>query len=1372
MNEGTDPPDDGETAAAVTSTSPPPTLPDARDALSALEDAVSALAGELETLPWQTAVGRLAALERALLEEECDAARDGTPPQEHPVLPVALGWVERVRRAGGTTSAAAVETLASEILCRGLRVRERLGLDVLEAVQRDGEGAVTREQRDDLFDALVATEELRNRVEGRAERIGPAVEADARAVCEEAIRVQQVLREGLEVAVRQHPPGPDTRKAWTGRLVDLADESVLSAIEVDARVGARLLGEAHRALTWHLEQIEGRGAASPQLRRRLRKRLKRVQSERVELTLQARLERTFGARRVELWEASVLVAIAVVIGLLFVSLVHGSPPWLMWVDTGVCAFLLWDFFVKAGHIGFHPTWLKRHVLTDFLPALPFGLLATVVVDSADTGRMAKLIQVLRIQKILRSLRLALPLIRLYRALTFLVRGLDRLVRRNARMLMGEVLLFPTPEERRLARSETRTMDMRLWQLRSKVDGHFEALLEGAQDGQRRDLANARLEVLRVVATEAVPTTDRRDDPRAARREGLPMAEDLLVRLSRMRSEEVEGRIGREAVGRIARGARMTARSPLRFAPLLGRWAPADAADLPDRRVASRTVRSMARSFATLHRRVLWWADLRGTLTPGELVGRVGSTLVARSARPAVRLLAIGGAFLLLQLILMALGVDTGSGTAGATSPSAGAAGGLVGFLKGLLDTLQSLVKGALLILGSVCLGFLAIGLWLQRLARDTTVFHEQVARAQFLHLTDSIKARSREVDAALLAQRVFRPERNLFEKDGAREATERDQSRFVRGLERFMAEGVSPPSMDQGFDPVARSVMLYRDLLDGALLAHSDTRATSQLLGNLALQRMLEHAGRVDPRTRKHLRSLDLERRRTFLTGPYLWFHSISRALSSRSARLIVDYNAHAIPVGEIERAGAPERDRYEAWLADRNPSRPIEDEEESVRASAKGRAAQLTTAFTVLHFLDVSPARDAEVAKRFGPRVLEKLQSDRRALVRTVFGTFPLHRLPLESRVLNFRDLYRDWVEGGKILFIPLRLFVIGCRLTAFGFRSLVRAVGAIRQPDKAFQDAQEAEADFHAAARKIDRMRAPGALAATELRAILDPEYHGLALPFGLHDQEERDAGTGAPVWLDADFLRAPAALRDRLAAHGARAARLIRHLERAREGGLLERLSARLGAPLEGDVQTLRALTLLLVADDDNLRAGLFGREVLSEATVDALEFGLPSGGLIPALGLRWRFERWWRKAGGAAFLTESAQRSGVLSQTAAKDDSSNPKAERAAQRSLRRQVKRAAWRTLHADIDGARAALDVAAVAPEKAAALQDEIEERLAEALRHPARVTEQIVTMRAVQTMTLVDVRNYRRHVWALGQYEEEGDTGDVLLDLPQTARP
>lgn len=1332
--------------------------------LEGLEQLAAELQGEFETLPVEKRLERLAAIERALIELECARAESQQGAREHPAVPVTLGWVERLRRSGADELAKGTESLGAEMLILGLRERERRGLDALEALDGDhvGPKVLGPKARDGLFDSLLGVEELRQRVEGRAERLGPTAEADARSVCEEAIRVQRVLREGLERACAALPPDEATRTGWVGRLVDLADETLLSSSDLGPRVSARLLGEARRAIRWHLDKVENQSGAG---RRRLKRRLKRVQAERVEQVLQAELDRTFGRRRVEIWERAVLVAILGVVGLLIVSFVRGPSKWILAVDTIICGFLLWDFFVKAYLVRFNGTWLKRHVLTDFIPALPFAWFATLEV-AADTGRMTRMLRLLRLGQLAKSLRIALPLIRLFRAMSFLVRGLDRLVRRNARLLMVEVLLFPTPEERRRERGTRQSGELRLWMLRGEVDGYYERLLDESDKTIRQAVIDCRFQVLSAASRIPVTTTDGRPDPREVRRASLPMAEDLLHRLSSIRSEEVEGHVGGEAVRRIARGARMIARSPLRLAPILGRWAPLDAADLPDRRVTSRTIRTVARSFATLHHRILWWADLRGTLTPGELVGRVGATLVARTARPAVRLLMVVGAYLVVSAMLQLLGLEANMEVHEPT--------GFGAFLHKVRGIVTAIMRGVLIPLGAVCLAFMAFGIWLQRLARDTTTFHEQVARAQFLHLTDSIKARQREADAALLARRVFRPERNLFERDGAKEATDRDESRFVRHLGKFMSEGVSPPSMNEGFDPVARSVMLYRDLLDGALLAHSDTRATSQLLGNLAIQRMLEHAGRVNKATRKSLMRIDLERRRTFLSGPYLWFHSIGRALSSRAARLIVDYNAHAIPVTEIERAGGPERDRYESWLAcglgedtECDPLSQAKGEgPETVAASAVGKAPQLTTAFTVLHFLDDSPARDAEVAKRFGARVLERLRKDRRALVRTVFGTYPLHRLPLESRIMNLRVLYGEWVEGGKILLVPIRLVGIAGRLLVLGIRSVARAVAAIRTPDLAFQDVKGAEADFHAAARKINRMRGPGALAAAELRAILDPEYHGLALPFGLHDSDEHESRTRTPAEADAHFLGADPAFHDQLAALQSRAARTIRHLEKAKEDGLLERLAGHLELEIDGDVETLRALSILVAGDDDGLRSGLFGREVFAESTLDAMEFGLPRAGLVPPLGLWFAFRRYWR-GGGRGFLMDAARHSGAVRIASAEENSHEEIARVAA---AERQVKRAAWRVLWADLDGCRAAfketIKSSTEAERKARRLS--CEARLAEALRHPARVTEQLITLRAVQTMTLVDVRNYRRHVWSLGQYSEEGDPGDVLLDLPE----
>ncbi|MEM6569848.1 MAG: hypothetical protein AAF957_15665 [Planctomycetota bacterium] len=1322
--------------------------------LDALEARFAALTAASETLPVAERTDGLAALERDLLLHECrSVAAQGA--EQHPVLGVALGWEDRLRRAGCPDEARAVEAVGAELMIRRLRERERAAIDALECPP----DSLGPSDRDRLLDALLAVEELRQRVEGRAGPLGSTGALDARAVCEDADDVLVRLRAAFLRALAAAPASAATRRRWTGRLVDLADETIVRVGEHSSRLSARLLGEAKKALEWHLEHVETERTDE---RRRLAKRARRLESERVEEEVQAGLERRFGKRAVELWERGVVVAIVLVVALLAHDLVRGPSAWSVPIDTTLCGFLLYDFFVRASFARFQWSWLRRHILTDFVAVLPYAWLATLDTSNAAPSRYGRLVVLIRTLRIGQTVRFALPLIRLFRAFTFLVRGLDRIVRSHSKLLENEVLLFPTLEERRRSKADAATVGARVWRLRSDLDGRFSTRFEGGTQEERTRLAAARLDALRTAAKEEVATHDVRK-PRSARRESLPLAERWLLRVGAMGSEELEGRVGREAVGRIATGARLVARSPLRFLPLLGRWAPADAADLPDRRVASRTVRAVARSLRTAHRRVLWWADLRGTLTPGEIVGRVGATLVARTSRPAVRLLLFGALYLVLLVLLDLLGVDT-SGSRAAEEDGLGA------FLSSVFLVVKRIVLGFLAVLGSICLALLSVGVWLQRMARDATTFHEQVARAQFLHLTDSIKARQRVADARLLADRVFRLERGVTSPEGAHDEVQRDAERFVASLEAFLAKGVSPPSRDAGFDAVARSIMLYRDLLDGALLTSSDTRATSQLLGNLAIQRMARGSGRVTPELRKRLRAIDLERRRTFVRGPYLWFHSVSRALSSRAARLIVDYNAHAVPLAELSRMRSDARARYEAWL----DCQPTTDDE----LGAPGSAPQLTTAFTLLHFLDDSETRDAEIAARFGDRVLERMRRDRRTLVRTVFGTYPLHRLPLEQRVLNLRAVYAEWIEGGRILLLPFRTIGLASVLAWRGLRVLARAVSMIREPERALAVARDAEADFTAAARKVGRMRAPGALAALHLRAVLDPEAHGLALPLmpapvasEAPSAQEEGPSRRTPVAMDAEFLGAGPSFLDVLAALEARAVRNLERIRVAAEGGLLERIGAHLEAPIENDRETLRALVVLIHSDADGLRAELFGEDVLVEATVDALEYGLPAAGGLPPLPLWLRFRRWWRSMGGRERVEAAVRASGVVAMEPDPELGELSDARRRQfERALVRRLFRATWRVLAADVDGARACLARAVEGHGVPAEVRrDAGEARLADALRHPTRVTEQLATLRAVQTFALVDVRNYRRQVWSLGQYASENDPGDALLDLPAT---
>ena len=50
------------------------------------------------------------------------------------------------------------------------------------------------------------------------------------------------------------------------------------------------------------------------------------------------------------------------------------------------------------------------------------------------------------------------------------------------------------------------------------------------------------------------------------------------------------------------------------------------------------------------------------------------------------------------------------------------------------------------------------------------------------------------------------------------------------------------------------------------------------------------------------------------------------------------------------------------------------------------------------------------------------------------------------------------------------------------------------------------------------------------------------------------------------------------------------------------------------------------------------------------------------------------------------------------------------------------------------------------------------EQALVELVRHPERITDMLVTLRAVQTLTLIDVLNYREHIYRLGRYADSGD--------------
>ena len=81
------------------------------------------------------------------------------------------------------------------------------------------------------------------------------------------------------------------------------------------------------------------------------------------------------------------------------------------------------------------------------------------------------------------------------------------------------------------------------------------------------------------------------------------------------------------------------------------------------------------------------------------------------------------------------------------------------------------------------------------------------------------------------------------------------------------------------------------------------------------------------------------------------------------------------------------------------------------------------TVEFTAVDFLADEPERDAEIHARFGPQVAELVRRDRQQNVRRAFRSFPLHELPLAARTINPFALYEAHLAGGRIALLPFIL-------------------------------------------------------------------------------------------------------------------------------------------------------------------------------------------------------------------------------------------------------------------------------------------------------------------------------------------------------------
>ena len=225
-------------------------------------------------------------------------------------------------------------------------------------------------------------------------------------------------------------------------------------------------------------------------------------------------------------------------------------------------------------------------------------------------------------------------------------------------------------------------------------------------------------------------------------------------------------------------------------------------------------------------------------------------------------------------------------------------------LRDVVDKVQKLLGWPVIILGVICLGFWSLGAWFRRIANQSADFCERIVEAQFAAHTKNLKSRRRDQDAPVPLRAGHRPRAAASAPPTTawRSPTDRARTRTRRRPGRFLFE-----NRELAFLRNVR--LLYQDYLDGSPLHRSDTKASIQLLGNLALTNLRRSHLRHLLRESRMLDRLDLSRAGGLFGGPYLWFNYITRLLVQETALLILDYNRHAIPVDRLACSPEPIRD-------------------------------------------------------------------------------------------------------------------------------------------------------------------------------------------------------------------------------------------------------------------------------------------------------------------------------------------------------------------------------------------------------------------------------------------------------------------------------
>ncbi len=1017
--------------------------------------------------------------------------------------------------------------------------------------------------------------------------------------------------------------------------------------------------------------------------KRYRKMCKRLRCAAGDRGLYVRLEKILGRRGVAVMETTSLLLLIIVLALLTVemtvTLSPGAERNVHLIDAGICQFFILEFFFKLFLAPARLSWFCRNVVTDLLPAIPAVLMLPAQLASVRSLRFIRILQTARFARLL----------------LLLIRGLDAVVNRFSRLTNRSFIFFESGTHRgdELTRHDPRRVA-------------FEAIRR--EHVQLGDLAVDESEATLLVRAEALFERLRTRDI-AVRDEISPVAdvrdmrvEDAIERLYSLRPDEVATTMSSTDLMALNRVTRVINAPFIRSLPFVRAFRSTERGATPEQRVVN-LGRRIADNLEKWRGRILFFADLHGIVTGPQILDRLATAMVNASKRPAVRLLMFGALF---SIVRMFVSDD-----------------------NPLNEILKRFVATPLVVLGGVCFVILLVGRWFKRLAGEATESLKRTSEAHFINLLELVKARTRDSDLVFLARRVFRFEMDAWEAALALGQQVEEASSIQIDFGGEHAPTTPPEAVREDLSRVA---FLYMHFLDGAILHESDIKTTEQLLANLSLENIRRHHLRFSRRDHKRVKKLSLASG-SILTGPYLWFRFITESVSLETAKRITEYNRHCITLQQRAVSSPEEIQDMEEWMAKRRAQ--IEGRIVEKLDPPDSGAVYLTTEFNSMDFLAVNERRDAQIKRVFGPEILEVLQLDRRNMIREIFGTRPLHRLPQSKRSVNFYRFFINRLSHGRVLLAPILFLGAVWWLVKSGISRVSGIVHEILSPETANARRGSGRAPFRVALRKIHRMKAPGLLEAMRMRACFDAAYCGAppTWSFGVVLEEVPEFER------DMDFLQ----MREReRAVMGSIAADNCRHVEQLHdivrdlhvfEGIFDDEMDRKLAE---------RAVTIAYITDRDNLRS-LFQAERWIDR--ELAQFDSPD----VKIKVSWAQScRAWLRRGCKAHPVRRLLETKL--------------ADRALSKRGRRNFENA-WSM---DIGNTRSIVGAWQSLPNGVA--PSERATQLAVAIYCTnGEVSRELVALRAVQSLSVLDVRNYRDLVFRLGGYEEDGEDPAVSQALP-----